>query len=286
MLSLAWMISASRVLKTIKRINYSHLDPTHSNCNQFSECSIDLSQLEGVLMFTRSLLRGILGSITAQKCPICDDIFLGLGACEVCFSLIQRRLPPLCELCGRNLEAGKDGAKCIDCLLIAAPFERLWAEFEYEPVAGYLIQYAKKWGLPAVITSLLSVVETIPHHEFSVKFDGIVAIPDRHARYRRRGFSTSRMIANRLSALSGNVPILNVLRWSRATERQSRLSKKKRLTNMKGAFIADNLTDKVILVVDDVYTTGSTLKSASSALKRAGAKTVYGFALAHRRGPY
>jgi ComF family protein len=237
-------------------------------------------------MFTRSILRGILGSITAQKCPICDDVFLGLGACEVCFSLIKRRLPPLCETCGRKLQCRKGGPKCIDCLVNAAPFDRLWTEFDYEPVAGYVIQYAKKWGLPAIMTWLLATVKPITDDELSMDFDGIVAIPDRHDRYRRRGFSTSAMIANRLSELLGDVPTLHTLTWARATERQSGLSKKARLKNMEGAFIAHNVSGKVLLIVDDVYTTGSTLKSASRALKRAGAKTVNGFALAHRCAPY
>lgn len=237
-------------------------------------------------MFAQRLLRGILGSITAQKCLICDDIFLGLGTCELCFSLIESRLPPRCENCGGSLESLKDGVKCINCLVNPPPFDRLWAEFDYEPVAGLVIQYAKKWGLPSLITHLLDASQPIGPTHFGVQFNGIVAIPDRINRYRRRGFSTSGIIAKRLAEGLGGVPILRSLTWTKRTERQSGLTKARRLKNMDGAFKGHGVSGQTLLIVDDVYTTGSTLKAASRALKVAGAEVVHGFALAYRNAPH
>lgn len=237
-------------------------------------------------MFTEGLFRSILGSIAPQNCLICDDIFLGFGSCEICFSLIKPRLPPLCEGCGRFLKQRNDTSKCIDCLLTEPPFDGLWAHFDYEPVAGHMIQYAKRWGLAPLIYQLMKRIDPVDMHSLGIPFDGIVPIPDRSARLVQRGFSTTKLMSVELGKKLNGIPVLSVLGWRKKTERQSVLNRVRRLENMKGAFKSRRVTGKRLLLLDDVYTTGSTLRAGARALKVAGAESVYAFAIAYRHASH
>ena len=187
-----------------------------------------------------------------------------------------------CDGCGCSLPTTYDGLKCLNCQLYPPSFEAVYTQFSYEPIAGHIIKNAKRWGLPRLLTPLLELIEAdtivnmIPH------IDRIVPIPDRATRLRQRGFSATKLIAKQMSKAMKSVPVSTKLSWRKSTERQSVLSKKARLENMRGAFRGHGVNGESVLLVDDVYTTGSTLRSASRAIKLAGAKSVYAFALIYR----
>ena len=113
----------------------------------------------------------------------------------------------------------------------------------------------------------------------------VVPVPLYRTKRRRRGFNHAERIA---TALAGELRrsekshrwtmARGVLRRQRPTESQSRLSPQGRRRNLRGAFIAPDtsrIRDRVVLLVDDIYTTGATAAACSQVLLRAGAKAVW-----------
>ena len=104
----------------------------------------------------------------------------------------------------------------------------------------------------------------------NLKFDFIIPIPLHWTRYAKRGFNQSYEIAKQLGEIL-NIPILNVLKRSKRTNYQSGLDSEKRQENVKEAFSLKNkyrnslkklIENKNLLFVDDLFTTGATLKNA------------------------
>jgi len=114
--------------------------------------------------------------------------------------------------------------------------------------------------------------------------EAIVPVPLHPAKERKRGFNQARLLAKRLSQRT-NVPLVNRrLVKVRPTPAQTSLEARDREINLRGAFRVRKpagLVGKVVLLVDDVYTTGSTLRECSRALRRAGVKEVRAVTLAH-----
>ena len=109
------------------------------------------------------------------------------------------------------------------------------------------------------------------------KYDIIIPVPIHKKRKNQRGYNQTELIAKEISKslnikMENNVLIKNI-----NTKAQSELSKKERKDNIKGAFKVQNLRkieNKNILIIDDIYTTGSTANQCSKTLKLAGAKNI------------
>lgn len=108
-----------------------------------------------------------------------------------------------------------------------------------------------------------------------------VPIPIHSNKQRTRGYNQAEVLANELGKRFG-IPVQNLLTRSVDTKSQFKLSKEERKQNVKGIFsLASPIPkDRVFILMDDVVTTGSTLKEAAKVLKKAGAKEVFGLAFA------
>jgi ComF family protein len=105
----------------------------------------------------------------------------------------------------------------------------------------------------------------------------VVPVPLHPTRRRERGFNQSLILAKELASLRGLAIDDGVLRRDVPTPTQTRLKKRQRRANIAGAFSVGNveaIRDKRVLLVDDVYTTGSTLNECSKVLVEAGAASV------------
>lgn len=114
------------------------------------------------------------------------------------------------------------------------------------------------------------------------KCDAIVPIPLHPRRFAERGFNQAEVLSRSLSETLG-LPIKKFLKRRRYTVPQARLSRDERRKNVDAAFApADeaNLNGTRIILVDDIYTTGSTMQSAAKSLKASGAGDIVGFTLA------
>jgi len=113
----------------------------------------------------------------------------------------------------------------------------------------------------------------------------VVSVPLYESRMRKRGFNQADLIAEMIAEYFGWEYLKEVLYRNRKTIKQVALKKEKRKLNVLGAFgLTSNLkmgvVNKEILLVDDVWTTGATLKECSKVLKRSGANKVWGLTFA------
>lgn len=119
---------------------------------------------------------------------------------------------------------------------------------------------------------------------FSPHTPVLIPIPLSKQRMRERGHNQSTRIAEEAVRMLGSNVLLNthLLRRTRDTVPQTKLSRSERLTNMKDAFTARDIdTATTYILIDDVTTTGATLAAARDALMRAGATEVLCIALAY-----
>lgn len=114
----------------------------------------------------------------------------------------------------------------------------------------------------------------------NINFDYILYVPLHKKRERKRGFNQSKIIANQLGKELG-VEVLDILERSKNTRRLFELDEKERKQELKNVFKIskdiENYTNKNILLIDDIFTTGSTVNEISKLLKLNGINEVYIF---------
>lgn len=113
--------------------------------------------------------------------------------------------------------------------------------------------------------------------------EAIIPVPLDPKRKRDRGFNQAQALAKQISRLKGIPLEERVLKKSINVPPQTSLDERQRAKNVRGAYAImrpDKIRGKTVLLVDDVYTTGSTLKECSRMLLRAGAKEVRAITLA------
>jgi len=109
----------------------------------------------------------------------------------------------------------------------------------------------------------------------------LIPVPLHPLRFRERGFNQAEIIAKAVSGALGYSVDLNSLKRVRYTFRQSELPKEMKAGNIEGAFkFEGNLAGRVVILVDDVYTSGATMQECAKTLKEAGVREVWGFVVA------
>ena len=157
--------------------------------------------------------------------------------------------------------------------------ERLIKKFKYNPFIKSLSQ-----PLSFLIIAHFKLCEqSIPFIENKNNFI-IIPIPLNQKRLKWRGFNQSEEIAKNLSTYLKIPFIKNVLIKNKKTSFQSKLNKKERENNLLNAFSCNKeIKNKKILLIDDIYTTGSTMEECAKTLKAFGAEKVIGITIARSK---
>lgn len=223
-------------------------------------------------------------------CPVCgagDEPELCL-ACRESMSALSGR--PHCDWCGRFIQGSTPVSfYCPECRLTKRPFDRCRAYGPYEGVlrdAVHRFKYGGARDLGRPFGELMAW--TVRRHQAYGTADLLVPIPLTEETFRRRGFNQAALLAGTVSRELG-IPSCAVLAKVRKTSPQAGLSRAARLTNLSGSFAvvgeaekagevgeADKIRGCTVVVVDDVFTTGSTLSEAARVLREAGAARVLG----------
>mgnify|MGYP005778251941 CR=1 FL=1 len=220
--------------------------------------------------------RHVLDLLYPPVCPFCGKISPE-GICAGCRKKIVYVREPRCMRCGKPL---RDEIReyCRDCEARSSFFDRGYGMWLHrEPVSGavYRFKYKNKrnWGR-------IFAVELAEHYEGQIRAWGIeeiIPIPLHSTRKRKRGFNQSEVVAGILSELTGIPCRTDVLFRIRKTVPQKQLDRRGRKDNLMGAFGVSrewNACENVLLI-DDIYTTGTTVGRAAKMLKKAGAQNVY-----------
>lgn len=176
---------------------------------------------------------------------------------------------------------GKE-ALCGDCLQKKELFEKAFFGYYYE---GPLKEALRSFKFQGRIDVGRFLIRTLSEKiiAFAEEFDCMVPVPVTEARLRRRGFNQTFIIGEEIAKLTGNFLNHSALEKIRETEDQAKLSKEERKKNLRNAFRvrdSDSLKNKRVLVIDDLYTTGSTVREVSKTLLTARVHSIIAFALA------
>jgi len=230
----------------------------------------------------KSIKKHVLQLLFPNRCPVCDEIVTPYGEriCSECMDKLKLLTPPWCMKCGKKLDG--DEELCRDCKGKAHLFVRGRALYEYGSVASsvYRMKYGGKQEYAAFFGEEMAVY--LKDFIRRVQPDGIVPIPLHKKRLRKRGYNQSCLLAKALGEAI-NVPVYDkLLVRIRNTEPLKLQNPAERQNNLKKAFIIgeNDVKLKTILIVDDIYTTGSTINEAVRVLRENGVEQVYFVTLA------
>lgn len=164
---------------------------------------------------------------------------------------------------------------CISCLADPLPLEWCDSWGEYRGSLERLLGALKFERHDFLDDALASLLEETLRARGDLAFDAIAAVPMAPAKERRRGYNQADLLGRALARRVGVRCDMTLLRRAEERATQSTLPKRERAANVRGAFAsASRVKGKSILVVDDICTTGETLRACATALLREGAGRV------------
>lgn len=218
-----------------------------------------------------------------RRCPVCDRPVKPAGKkiCDSCRGKLRFVQEAHCMKCGKPLLQGTE-EYCTDCRGKRHEFIQGRSLYEYESAAAsiYRFKYAKRREYAEFYGEELSkrFGEMIKRW----KADAIVPVPIHEARRKERGYNQAELLAKQLGR-SLKLPVKDdlIVRMKK-TIPQKELNALQRQNNLKRAFKISKNDVKLstIIVVDDIYTTGSTVDEMARVLKQAGVERVYVLTLA------
>ncbi|MCR5421421.1 MAG: ComF family protein [Lachnospiraceae bacterium] len=216
-----------------------------------------------------------------KRCPVCDDIVNEPGKliCDECREELKLIGDPYCLKCGRPV---RDPAMRL-CELCREKEEKYRfvkgrAVFEYDDVLKESIYRFKYGGRKEYGEYYAKVMaEALGDQILSWQPQAFIPIPLHKRRYNVRGYNQASVIAEKLSEILG-IPVReDILIRSENTRKQKELSVSQRENNLKKALKIKHYDVKLknIVLVDDIYTTGSTIDVAAACLIDKGAENIY-----------
>jgi len=229
----------------------------------------------------KTLSGALLDFVFPPHCHVCRSFIPGSGRLHICDSCREQIRPiaqPHCTICAIPFLGAGANHPCGDCISTPPSFDIARSALIYDGPARELIhgfKYDYKTHLRRPLAFLTA--ETLSGFVSEQKPDILLPVPLHVRRLRSRGFNQAVLIGE-LLASEWRIPmerrVLQRIRW---TEPQINLAASQRKDNVKGAFAvtdAGAVKDRSVLLLDDVYTTGSTVEECSRILKKNGAEKV------------
>jgi len=219
----------------------------------------------------RALLDHILNLLFPVTCTVCHAPVLERrwgGACPECWSSLIPLAPPFCPKCGEPAPAIE--GLCGPCLRGDHHFDFARSALLFTHTLREIIHHLKYSDRVSLAKPLGDILKECLQKE-KFQGDAVVPVPLHRSRERIRGFNQAELIAMRTG-----LPILNrILRRRKNTPSQTGLTRSERKRNLAGAFeLRRDVHGRKIILVDDVYTTGSTMNEIARTLKHGGAERV------------
>ena len=199
-------------------------------------------------------------------------------------TIIDIIFPRNCLGCGKE---GKYICEKCDLFLSETPslfsqgsLEELVSIWEYEGLIKEIILKIKYYGAFEAINELVEKAFKI-RKPYIPENTVITFVPMFKKKEKRRGFNQAEIIAKKVGEMTGS-NVLSLLEKTKDTPSQTKLDKEERLKNIMGSFKRKEgiICNSNVLLVDDVWTSGATMKECARVLKKSGVKRIFGFTLA------
>lgn len=230
----------------------------------------------------------IAGLLYPRRCPVCHDVVEEPGGlvCEICLTRLSRVRRPSCRKCGKPL-LSEDAEYCMDCMKRKHEFRMGCSPFVYDKVMRDSIAAFKYRGRREYAAFYAEeILRACAGDMKSWNAQAFVPIPLHTSRLKKRGYNQAALLTKELSKRCGIAADEKLLVRVKNTRAQKELDDRRRMDNLKGAFTVrgERIPYKRLILVDDIYTTGSTMDAAAGALKEKGAQTVYFLCISVGRG--
>ena len=223
----------------------------------------------------------IFDFILPKRCLKCGKILnVNQEVCDKCYDELNFILSPYCEKCGHPLTEIAEGKKlfCPTCSKRKRMQFRLSrSALVYDDASKNLILALKFMDKVENAKFLAAMLKYCGKDIFDAGVDLIIPVPLHYNRLVKRRYNQAALLAKELSKYTKITVDLVSLTRHKNTKPQVELMGYERIINVKNAFVVKNpnkIKGKRIVLVDDVLTTGATLKESAIALKKAGAKSV------------
>ena len=234
-------------------------------------------------MYVKKLIWWIRELLFPRRCPVCDRPVKPAGhlICDICKDKLKYVSEVHCMKCGKPL--GKDTEEyCEDCRKKKHKYIQGKSLYEYKSAAGtiYRFKYGKRKEYAEFLGKEMS--EHFGKNIRNWKADALVPVPIHKSRKRQRGYNQAELLAVELGKRLG-IPVKSELIVRvRKTLPQKLLKESERQNNLKKAFKIGRNDVKLstIIIIDDIYTTGSTVNEMADILNKMGIDKVYVLTLA------
>lgn len=212
-----------------------------------------------------------------RRCPVCDELTEpGKLICGRCRTAVQRVKEPVCMRCGKPL-FNQRTEYCMDCKRKAHNYRQGKAVFVYEGKIRQSI-YRFKYGNRREYAAFYAK-EAAALYEPWVRrqeLEAIIPVPMYEGKRRQRGYNQAEVFAEQLGMELALPVEKKIVKRVKNTVPQKELPEAERKHNLKNAFqlCSDIVKYKKVLLVDDIYTTGSTMDEVAKELLSAGVKEI------------
>ena len=223
-----------------------------------------------------NIWKKILGIIYPKTCCFCGKVS-EKELCDVCAKKVIYIEEPRCKCCGKPVRYAEQ-EYCYDCQKNTHAYEQgksLWIHKMPVSLSIYQFKYKNRR-----IYGEFYAKEMARLYGNLIRFWGvevIVPIPLHRRKKRLRGYNQAAVIAKQLGKIIGIPVDCNSIVRNRYTRPQKELNDKERKQNLKQAFSVTNKWKnyKRVLLIDDIYTTGSTIDTVAEELKKNGVQKVW-----------
>lgn len=227
--------------------------------------------------------RAFRDTVFPPSCLHCGGLVEGgqlRHVCAACAPLISRVEPPCCPCCGHPFFGEASGERlCEHCEGLEPAFGEGRTAVLFKGPARALVHELKYRNGLFVLEDLATLLATHPHTADFLRGATLVPVPLHPRKERERGYNQARELAEAVArALGDGTRVANLLRREIDTQTQTNLDREQRRANLKNAFAL--VTGEVIttdlrhVLIDDVFTTGSTLNACAFVLRWAGVLSV------------
>ncbi|WP_457639719.1 ComF family protein [Persephonella sp.] len=216
-----------------------------------------------------------MNAVFPGKCVYCGSMFVFSDQnlfCQNCLSMLKKEKTVFCRSCGKTM------FNCQECIK-----ERRFSDFqvftkktEILTEVIYWLKIKKYRNLSFILSELIrqDIIDFV--NRYSI--DLITYIPLDRKTHKERGFNHLEEI---LKEIFPSFMVKPVIEKTRKTKLQMELSAEERRQNLKDVFrLKENITDRKVLIFDDIITTGSTMKEAFKTVKKGRPEAVFGYVIA------
>ena len=250
----------------------------------------DSSLVSTLVSSVSGVAESLFATLFPSDCRLCGSPLINISRLPVCRACLADMRPisgNVCPVCGERVFSphalGAGETRCGLCRRLDPPFVQAVAYGSYDGGLRDLIHLLKYEQVrPAALVLGGMLADAVSGMESGSSPLVVVPVPLHARKLRQRGFNQSELIARhavKLGAGSGRLVLRSrVLERRRETQSQIGLTRHQRRENLRGAFAVsrpEEMAGREVLLVDDVFTTGTTVSECARVLRRAGASKVF-----------